>query len=527
MRSHRVLVMAFFPLVAVGGSALAFAGCSERAERVDTASAKLVTTSNTALIRPFGNAPSATVTTDNIVVGYRDESGLTTMGWAYGHDLSTDGGLDLAFNKCNAANPSCGGGIALPCNLWSGGVCMAPGQKAWMGTPSLVADGRDNVVYVTLGDGDANTMNGAELVVATLSTGGGAHFGVTPAATVVVNTAGCESGIQDLPDATIDFTTEPPTLWVVWRHKGASSFGGCVNHAIIDGGTIQFGAPTPISGMDREFFGNLDAGQGGLRIQAGDGAVTVAFSNNDQIEMCPKPTHMQWGTVTSFDNGASWTSHSIIFHTSTFPSCVLNKSVWNTLRGFDFLRAPDGNYYAAVQDDNDTVRVFYSSQLGVGVPIPAFGAPIIPHVWRELCFAKPKSSSYWTDIGEKCPKAAFAALVGKTVLYPTLAADGDSRVSLLILESTKGEQLVFPTYRGIVAPRSPRPIVSTQVLSVPTPPVAGYGGPITPYLSMIARPPANAGAVLGRQSCFMAEPFFPFWIEPDGIVTRRVELTPP
>lgn len=536
MRSRRVVLLTL-ALVLGLLSALAFAGCSERSERTDVVSSRVVLTSDTARIPPLLTAPSAAVTVDSIVVGYTDlsrvASGGSPMGWAVGHDTtSPDGGLQLQFAKCNADDPWCSSGTPMPCNGQTGGVCRAPGQRAWMGTASLVADARGNVVYVTLGDGDGDTSNGAELVVATLSLDGGATFGNAPSASVVVNTAGCGTGIQDLPDATFDFTTEPATLWVVWRHKGASSFGGCVNHGVVDvvNQTIRMSAPRPVGGMDREFFGNIDAGQGGLRVQAGDGAVSVAFSNNDKLEKCPKPTHMQWGTVTSFDYGANWSSHSIVHHTNRFPSCVLGGRVTNTLRAFDFVRAPDGNYYMAVQDDGDSVRLFYSANLGLRVPTMPF-EKTGPEVWRELCSRKqPKASgepfTRWTDPGEPCPWAAVRTIVGKSLLYPRLAADGNGRLSLLYYESTKNDDALVPTYRGFVAPRSPNPTMDRNLLSFAMSPVVTEpkAGTITFYLTMVARTPP--GVDVGRASCAADEPFFPFWLEPDGLVTRRVTLLP-
>jgi len=398
-----------------------------------------------------------------------------------------------------------------------------------MGDATVVSDGTANVVYVTLGGGDGNPANGAELVVATVSRDGGVTFGTTASDTVVVNGSPCGNGIQDLPDAAIDLTTSPPTIWVVWRHKGASSFGGCIAGGRVSNGGLSFDSPHSISNMDREDTASINMGQGGLRIAAGDGAVTVMYSNNDQLEKCPQPTHMAWKTVTSFDNGATWTDHALIFHTRKFASCVLKKTIANTLRAFDFVRAPDGTQYAAIADEEGSLRVFSNAHMGVKPDNSETS-------WREFCPTKPKPtppSSDWNDIGVVCNDPAFMPLVGKTLLYPTLGADANGRLSLSYVESTKNEAELFPIYKGFTAPRGASVIVNSHVLDPnATLPVivsdAGTPGFVTPYLAMgVGSPPIQSGRAPAARSCVADDPFFPFWLEPDGLVTRRVILTPP
>lgn len=169
-----------------------------------------------------------------------------------------------------------------------------------LGSPSVAADGRGNVVYVGLADTDFNP-NTAERVVAMISIDGGQHFNNM----VYVNDDNgdsCNAGQQDLPHATFDTTVFPPTLYVVWRHKNSGHYGGCIRHGIIQSSSIlnDAGCPIPqsfisweggqngngksksIANMKQSCTGlGCSVGQGGLMVQAGDGAVTVMYSGTD------------------------------------------------------------------------------------------------------------------------------------------------------------------------------------------------------------------------------------------------------
>ncbi len=75
---------------------------------------------------------------------------------------------------------------------------------------------------------------------------------------VLVNDDQCTNGVQDLPYATFDTTTQPPTLWVVWRHKGGNVFGGCIRHGTLD---LTSGPPDACSGKHTPRINWLDRGQ--------------------------------------------------------------------------------------------------------------------------------------------------------------------------------------------------------------------------------------------------------------------------
>ena len=178
-----------------------------------------------------------------------------------------------------------------------------------------------------------------------------------------------------------------PTYWAVWGHKGAGSWGGCIRSFTVDPstGAITFsgtpaGAGFTIDNMDRE---GLNDGQGALIVQANDGMATVVYSNQDNVPAttadCSSNTSIGWGSVSTTD-GDDWTSHSQIFHSTNFAWCTLtwirsgaNPKVIKGTREFDFVIAPDGNSYVAVNDSADSIRLFMS--VTRGVPVPGLGAP--------------------------------------------------------------------------------------------------------------------------------------------------------
>jgi hypothetical protein len=158
-----------------------------------------------------------------------------------------------------------------------GSTPTIPSSLTLFGQPSLASDGHGNVVYAMRASDKVGTIN---RIAAGISTDGGTSFENV----VLVNDDQCTNGTQDMPYATFDTTTQPPTLWVVWRHKGGGVFGGCIRHGTLD---LTTGPPDGCAGghlpvihwldpgqdvdkMDHD-FGIGGNSQGGLIVQAGDG----------------------------------------------------------------------------------------------------------------------------------------------------------------------------------------------------------------------------------------------------------------
>lgn len=509
MNRQRMGIIAVIGLTAAcaaGGSRL-FIGCSPAAH-TGTVQQALVDAGAVATIQGPENSPSAVRAHEQIVVGYTDLRGgaYSAAGWAWSATLPP---TSSSWYKCNMTvfDPLCG---SVPAKAVSS---TGQTQGSWLGPASLATDG-NNVIYATLA-GDILNPSSPTLVVVTLSTDGGRSFGQSVSASAIVNESGgdCDGGVQDLPNAAYDLTTSPATFWVVWRHKTGSSYGGCVRRGQIVSGAISWLDKTrSIANMDRENGSDANMGQGGLRIQAGDGAVTVGYSNNDEIVLCPSPAFMsiRWGTVTSLDNGASWNDRTSVYHTTGFPSCTANRKVQNSLRAFDFLRAADGNYYFVVNDSRLTLRLFHTA----GVLKPSGGADAI---WREYCPGfrdfDGGPSSNWTSPGATCGLSPLP-LASTWPFFPTLVADGTDRIGVVHFEAVQfGAISLHAAYRGNVAQRSATSPNSFQPLTLSTnfstPSVATTLG--TCLSATIEETPR-------AQSCTSNAPYYAFWPFPDGNV---------
>jgi hypothetical protein len=237
-----------------------------------------------------------------VAVGFTKRSG-GIVGWATWNGFG--------WLTCDVTNvpAGCNGGSGTP---------PVPGQTTWIGKGAMAADGLGHVVYVVLGSNVGPTV--PNFVVAIVSSDDGQHFTV-PAQLVNEPGGDCDPATEDLPDVTFDYTTQPATLWVAWRHKNGSSYGACVRRGQVSPAGIQWlDHVRSVGGMDREDDFNPSMGQGGIRIVAGDGVVSIGYSNNDQLASCPSTAliSMAWGTVTSYDNGQNWTPTSVAYHTTTF-----------------------------------------------------------------------------------------------------------------------------------------------------------------------------------------------------------------
>jgi hypothetical protein len=298
---------------------------------------------------------------------------------------------------------------------------------------------------------------------------------------------------------------------------------------IVSGGVLSIrwlDKARSIGGMDKENNADAFMGQGGMRIQAGDGVLAVAYSNNDEIDLCPNQgtTSIRWGVVTSYDNGANWTTRSSIVHTDRFQGCTMSGRIQNSLRAFDFLRTQDGNYFVAINDTKKTVRLFTSEASGVRV---SSGEDNL--AWRELCPGTPTFDgvldagtppvSAWTAPGVTCKKVVFHAVPKDSSLFmPTLGADGDDRVALTFFR-TMDDKHVRPFLFANVGPRS---------ASLPWQAI-GLGNMMTPNPDAGAAGSAVLGqtmCALGRttpssESCSGAGPFYPFWPQ-----IRRTDTLP-
>jgi len=328
--------------------------------------------------------PSGTV-----VVQFNDFAiGESVFGWSW----SADG---TSWNDCDATMSGCGGSGAM--------VPMAPNQQNWRGDPGIAADpSQPGVVVATNLANSSNDQGNPNMVVASLSFDGGRTF----TSTLQVNDQSCSSGDQDQQAIAFDPTTSPATVWIAWRHNGAAGTGTGTYGACVRGGTVNTTTRTIDWLGDAQDVENLDRtpfyGVGGLLVQAGEGAVTVMYSNSDHIfDDCSSDKQIRWFTVTSFNDGVDWTASHEIYDTDSFDWCSFSGASQNGLRAFGFVRDPGGTYWAAVHDSHESIRVFMSDDYGF-----TWAA-----VHRELI----------------SPSRSF--------LFPTLGADASGRILLSFYES--------------------------------------------------------------------------------------------
>jgi len=394
------------------------------------------------------------------------------------------------------------------------------------------------VVYVTLADTDGN-LSTAERVVAVV--GDGATF---PTA-FPVNQDSCGNGTQDMPNAQFDYTTSPPTLWVVWRHNGTGigSFGGCIRRFFIDGtgSLVPLENALTIDGMDNAIGGS----QGALLVQAGDGLVTVAYVNSDDNPNCPTGDHKSqaWGSVTSMSNGHDFVDNARIFETSDWRPCLENASkrrVQNTIRSFDFTRAPSGIEYVVLSDTEHSVRFFMNPAGGVKGWRDTNNTA---NPWLEWCPNTPTGdagvTSNWKHHDDGPCDAPFANIGGPlndsglsfpvATLLPTITTDGDGRVAIGILRFFTIGASEHPAYLIQVNPNPllpGSPFSAADVdntvglpasIDVPQKTVVQ---PFGAYFQMLAHDPATSQLI--TPGCSNHGDFFPIYVRASDAGTAQI-----
>jgi hypothetical protein len=398
-------------------------------------------------------------------------------------------------------------------------------------------------------------QDNVDQIIAVVSTDGGRTFNGDHVA--IVNDGHCSGGTIDQPAASFDYTTEPPTLWVVYRHavNPNAHDGACVRRGFLNSANSN-----RITWLDdsldlQNFFGEGGSGIGSVRIQAGDGAVTVVYTNTDATPNtnpgcfpgAPPTSLNSFATeaLTSFDNGHDWQTKSRLFHSDSWAACALSSKVQmgGPIRNFDFVRAPDGTSYVIAQYDQWRARLFKSRLEGAGSNGNTDAA------WSEWCPGTATddagaNTSNWTPIGVACPEAnwtfvrtdppgttcATISMVGTVetscaIAWPMIAADDQDRLAVAYYESDDTNEFLHVKVWSNATPRTSTSTWQSLIVPLPGPPVAlagdagvdfdpfsctgdagGCGSRSTgDYESMTVR------LGLGAPACGVQGSFFPVW----------------
>jgi len=534
MKRTRALVCGVAGVVALA------AGCNKREEptvTTSTTSAKLIQTGPGAAAVNFGlngqgefgqssTSPSAVFapgvqTGGNklpglLVSAFDDTKNVGVLSaWAFSDDGTN-------FTVCRVDEAGCNGGTDLQTQVNSALKSSGP----LFGRPALAAEGlvdgngNSRVVMAMLRDADSDKI--ADQVIVAFSTDTGRTFTITSESLASFKKGGppsqrsCDAGSMENPHASFDMTTAPPTLWIVWRKDNDL----CVRHGTFDSmGNFSWRAPTgaPAKETGARTVGNVDVDNGHLgagMAQAGYGALTVVYQSSDPelpVAMSP-PTDLRWKSVTTFNDGRDWAPSVLIHHTTSFAGQTLPGRmpgpVRNSSRAFGFIRTPAGNYFVAVNDTQQSIRLFHSGNYG--------------QTWREQC----GGLGGWQNAGD-CPPAAptinYTVHATASVILPTLASDGDNRLAFAYYESQApiaggAHATVAPVVRVAVQPLSQKfPFFEPQLglpngsplapaFAVP-PLVAPHKEPIGRLMSIAVR--SNMVGV--RRNCEGNGVFYPFW----------------
>jgi hypothetical protein len=347
------------------------------------------------------------------------------------------GGLGRAIDNGSAPSWSYCNMIAAPpittgCGPGGGSVPFATGfqngnpitQTAFAGDPYLASTriaftgpsgtfGGDIVAYTNIAASNASGSN-PNMVVAAVSFDSGLTF----TSNLYVNEGHCDDGSQDQQAAAFDTTVFPPRLWVTWRWNSKGTFGACVRGFTTDPSTrtiTPLGPPTEVQNLDRTPF----YGVGGLIVRAQNGRVSIVYSNSDHHYDCPSPptNEMKFLSVSSDDNGVTWTPSTLILDTNTFAPCLANNNVSNEMRTFGFINDNLGDYYAAFLSAKDTIQIFLSHDQG----------------------------NTWTPT----PIHQIGPGFNGSLIQPFLASDGASRIGLFFYGTdTATDTIITPTFEG-------------------------------------------------------------------------------
>jgi len=364
---------------------------------------------------------------------------------------------------------------------------MAPGQQVWAGDPAVAAGAPGQVVMTNIG---GTPKTSGQMVVASISLDGGRTF----LNTVRVNnlSGDCGGGTQDQQHVTFDMGTSPPTLWVVWRHKGAGTSGGCVRGGTIDASdpsapSIDWGGRPAytVDNMDRD---NEFYGQGGMLIVArtidtAEGPftrVSVMYSNTaDMAADCSATKNIAWDTVTSDNLGVDWYGAVRVTESHTFGWCAAGGAVQLGFREFWFTQDPtSGEYWAAVHESPSQIGVFVSRDEG-----GSWG--------RSTTITRP----------------------GHVIFEPTVAVDSAGRLALTYWEDDSAAR-VRRVAMGFGIGAGWSPWVPLTAYFAPDLGQSAFGGD---YQSLIRTP---AGALPGGAT------FFAAWSRSLNIDTTLLTVTP-
>ncbi len=347
------------------------------------------------------------------VVAFNDRGafGSSHSGWAYFDNFHGDVRCDFAPSS-----------TATGCRT----IPLPSSTMKWAGDPTVVADGRGNVVYVTLLDETDNTYQGpvtlTRWVVALVSTDGGQSFGDP----LIINGDDCNGGEVDQPTADFDRNISPQELHIAWRFKSkwpGTTYGGCYRGGMtIRNGQLHMPYPTHgIDNMFREYNFPDTRGQGGLVVRARGGHATVGFQAADYAN-CGDPIAMSWGLVHTDDYGGEWSDHSDrINHTPNFPLCVLTGDAVHQvgIRAFDMAREVTGRTWILTQGSKDSLSLAYSDDQ---IHVNDLGAIFRP-------------------IGE-----------GQSVLHPSIAVDSSNHVVVSYYTSDSTDMRVARVAGGSANP---------------------------------------------------------------------------
>jgi hypothetical protein len=398
-----------------------------------------------------GIGPTGLPFSSSWLVGVVDEC-LGSGGFA-GNGLAraVDSGGALTWTYCNFQNGCGPGGGAVPM-ADDGQSPPVIAQTGWANDPVLATTkinygpefgvGGDLVAYAGLATSNAGGTN-PNMVVASISFDGGVTFNKA----LYVNQNHCNDGTQDQETATFDTTVFPPRLWVGWRWNSSGTYGACVQYFDVDpvAQQVHFSPlpPQEVQNLDRTPF----YGVGGIILRAQNGRVTMVYSNTDHHYDCPTNANkeVKWLSVSSDDQGQTWTPSTLIRDTKKFAPCLANNSATSIMRGtFGFTNdTSTGDYYAAVLAKKDTLEIYRSTDQG--------------NTW---------SSS---------PIKTLSGGVGSR-MFPSLASDGPGRLGVQLFETDGAtDTQVTPMFVG--STNAPGNVWDPEFATGPAFPIDNPGGP--------------------------------------------------